>query len=29
MIDQEPTLIKASFKENLDITKMYSDEELY
>ena len=29
MIDQEPTLIKATFKENLDITRKYSDEELY
>jgi ABC-type multidrug transport system fused ATPase/permease subunit len=29
MIDQEPTLIKSSFKENLDITGKYSEEELY
>ena len=29
MIDQEPTLIKSTFKENLDITGKYSDEELY
>lgn len=25
MIDQEPTLIKASFRENLDLTGRYSD----
>jgi ABC-type multidrug transport system fused ATPase/permease subunit len=24
MIDQEPTLIKSTFQENLDITKRYS-----
>ncbi len=29
MIDQEPTLIKSTFKENLDITDKYSNEELY
>ena len=29
MIDQEPTLIKSTFKENLDITGKYSDEEIY
>ena len=28
MIDQDPTLIKATFKENLDLTNRYSDEEL-
>lgn len=28
MIDQEPTLIKSTFKENLDITGKYTDEEL-
>ena len=28
MIDQDPTLIKATFKENLDLTNKYSDEEL-
>lgn len=29
MIDQEPTLIKSTFKENLDITGKYSDEDIY
>ena len=28
MIDQEPTLIKSTFQENLDITGKYSSEEL-
>ena len=28
MIDQDPTLIKATFRENLDLTNTYSDEEL-
>jgi ABC-type multidrug transport system fused ATPase/permease subunit len=28
MIDQEPTLIKSTFKENLDITGRYTEEEL-
>jgi ABC-type multidrug transport system fused ATPase/permease subunit len=28
MIDQEPTLIKSTFKENLDLTSHYTDEEL-
>ena len=28
MIDQDPTLIKATFRENLDLTNRYSDEEL-
>lgn len=28
MIDQEPTLIKSTFRENLDITSRYTDEEL-
>ena len=28
MIDQDPTLIKSTFKENLDITGKYTDEEL-
>jgi ABC-type multidrug transport system fused ATPase/permease subunit len=28
MIDQEPTLIKSTFRENLDITGEYSDQEL-
>ena len=28
MIDQDPTLIKSTFKENLDITGRYTDEEL-
>ena len=28
MIDQDPTLIKSTFKENLDITGTYTDEEL-
>ena len=28
MIDQDPTLIKATFRENLDLTNSYSDEEL-
>ena len=28
MIDQDPTLIKSTFRENLDITNRYSDKEL-
>lgn len=28
MIDQEPTLIKSTFRENLDFTGKYSDSEL-
>jgi ABC-type multidrug transport system fused ATPase/permease subunit len=28
MIDQEPTLIKSTFKENLDITNQYTNEDL-
>ena len=28
MIDQDPTLINSTFKENLDITGKYTDEEL-
>jgi len=28
MIDQDLTLIKSTFKENLDITDKYTDEEL-
>ena len=28
MIDQDPTLIKATFRENLDITNKYTDSEL-
>lgn len=28
MIDQEPILIKSTFKTNLDLTGRYSDEEL-
>ena len=28
MIDQEPTLIRSTFRENLDITQQYSDEDL-
>ena len=28
MIDQDPTLIKSSFRENLDITNGYTDGEL-
>lgn len=29
MIDQEPTLIKGTFRENLDVKGIYSDTELY
>jgi ABC-type multidrug transport system fused ATPase/permease subunit len=29
MIDQEPTLIKGTFRENLDIKNIYTDDELY
>jgi len=28
MIDQDPTLIKATFRENLDLTNKYTDSEL-
>lgn len=28
MIDQDPTLIKSTFRENLDLLHHYSDEEL-
>ena len=28
MIDQEPTLIKSTFKKNLDITNQYTNEDL-
>ena len=29
MIDQEPTLLNSTFKENLDITGKHSEDEIY